>query len=266
MKTKIFAALFLIVFAIACSKVPITGRKQVNLLPESDIMAMSLTAYNDFVSTSSVVSNSDPQAQMVSEVGHKIAASVEVFLAQEGQSKRVEGFEWEFKLVDDPAVNAWCMPGGKVVFYTGILDICQDEKGLAVVMGHEIAHAVARHGNERMSQQLLLQAGSVTVGAVLEEKPQVAKDLFGLAYGVGGGLGTLAFSRNHESESDKMGLVLMAMSGYNPEEAPLFWERMSAAGGGQPPEFLSTHPNHETRINDLNAFMPEAMKYYKPGN
>ncbi len=205
-------------------------------------------------------------AEMIHNVGMKIAAAVEEYLAEHGQSKRAEGFEWEFNLVDDPTVNAWCMPGGKVVFYTGILPVCQDEKGLAVVMGHEIAHAIARHGNERMSQQLAIQAGGVTLAAMLSEKPAAAQNLFLTSYGIGSQLGSLSFSRQHESESDQLGLVFMAMAGFNPEEAPLFWERMSANGEAQPPEFMSTHPNHDTRISDLNAFMPEAMKYYTPGN
>ena len=263
-KLIVLSILASIGFAIGCAKVPISGRKQVNLLPESQMMGMANPAYADFLSQSNVVNASDRDAQMVKEVGEKIAVAVEKFLADNHQSERVEGFEWEFNLVNDPTVNAWCMPGGKVVFYTGILPICQDEKGLAVVMGHEIAHAVARHGNERMSQQLIIQAGGVTLAVLMSEKPQIAQDLFLSAYGIGSQLGSLKFSRQHESESDKLGLVFMAMAGYDPSEAPLFWERMANQGGQQPPEFLSTHPSHETRIADLEAFMPEAMKYYAP--
>ncbi|MDG1261703.1 MAG: M48 family metallopeptidase [Flavobacteriales bacterium] len=264
--TRVLFFLTLVAVVIGCSRIPISGRRQVNLLPESQMIGMSQQAYTDFLTASTPVTSSDRDAQMVKEVGEKIAVAVEQYLAENGQSKRVEGFDWEFQLVDDPTVNAWCMPGGKVVFYTGILPICQDEKGLAVVMGHEIAHAVARHGNERMSQQLLIQAGGVTLAALISEKPQAAQNLFLTSYGVGSQLGSLSFSRQHESESDKLGLVFMAMAGYNPAEAPLFWERMAANGGAQPPEFLSTHPNHDTRINDLNEFMPEALKYYTPGN
>lgn len=264
--TRIKKGLVLLVLGamvIACSRVPITNRKQVNLLPESQMIAMSLEAYGQFLNTNDVVSASDSRTQMVKRCGEKIKNSVEAYLRDNGHGKRIDGFEWEFNLVDDDLVNAWAMPGGKVVVYTGLLDVAQDEKGLAVVMGHEIAHAIARHGNERMSQQLLLQAGGVTLSVLMNEKPEVARDLFLLSYGVAGGLGSLAFSRNHESESDKMGLIFMAMAGYNPQEAPAFWERMSAGGGPEPPEFMSTHPNHDTRIANLEAFMPEAMKYYQ---
>lgn len=262
MTKKFLILLAIAAFVVACSKVPITNRKQMNLLPESDMIAMSLTAYGEFLSQNNVVPASDPQTQMVQRCGKKIQKAVEQFLAEEGQTKRIEGFVWEYNLVNDPTVNAWCMPGGKVVIYTGILDVAQDEEGLAVVMGHEIAHAIARHGNERMSSQLLLQAGGATLAVLTDEKPQLAKDLFLLSYGVGSTLGSLKFSRQHETESDKLGLVFMAMAGYNPNEAPDFWERMAAGGGGAPPEFLSTHPSHETRVADLKAFMPEAMKYY----
>lgn len=263
---RVLTILAIVAFVVGCSKIPISGRRQVNLVPESQMIGMSQQAYTDFLSASAMVESTDRDAEMVHNVGMKIAAAVEEYLAKHGQSKRVEGFEWEFNLVDDPTVNAWCMPGGKVVFYTGILPVCQDEKGLAVVMGHEIAHAVARHGNERMSQQLAIQAGGATLAAMLSEKPAAAQNLFLTSYGIGSQLGSLSFSRQHESESDQLGLVFMAMAGFNPEEAPLFWERMAANGGEQPPEFMSTHPNHDTRISDLNAFMPEAMKYYTPGN
>lgn len=262
--SKVLLVLSFIGVAIACTKVPISDRKQVNLLPESEMINMSLAAYGDFLNQSSVLNESDSRSQMVSRIGEKIAKSVETFLADHGQSKRVEGFQWEFKVVDDPTVNAWCMPGGKVVVYTGILPVTQDETSLAVVMGHEIAHAVARHGNERMSQQLLLEAGGMTLGAVMSEKPQVARDLFMLSYGVGSTLGILAYSRTHETEADKLGLVFMAMSGYDPQASIGFWERMSAQGGQAPPELLSTHPSDETRIQTLKEFMPEALKYYKP--
>ncbi|MBI1266670.1 MAG: M48 family metalloprotease [Cryomorphaceae bacterium] len=264
MKIRVFVILLAIATLVACARVPISGRKQVNLLPESQMIAMSFQQYGQFLSESNVVTDTDRQAQMVAGIGAKIAVAVETYLKDIGQSKRVEGFEWEFKLVDDPTVNAWCMPGGKVVVYSGIIPVCKDEAGLAVVMGHEIAHAIARHGNERMSQQLIIQAGGTTLAVLLSEKPQVAQDIFLTSYGVGSTLGSLAFSRDHETEADKMGLVFMAMAGYDPRQAPLFWERMAAGGGQAPPEFMSTHPSHETRVNDLNDYMSEALKYYKP--
>jgi predicted Zn-dependent protease len=248
---------------VACTKVPITGRKQMNLLPESEMIGMSLQAYSEFLASASVVPDSDSRTQMVKRLGSRIKSSVEQFLRDNGQEKRIEGFQWEFNLVNDPSINAWCMPGGKVVVYTGILPVTQDEASLAVVMGHEIAHAIARHGNERMSQGLLLQAGGVALSVLISEKPQLAQDLFLQSYGIGGTLGILAFSRQHELEADKMGLIFMAMGGYDPRVAPAFWERMAAGGGAAPPELLSTHPSDETRIQELTAFMPEALKYYK---
>ncbi len=261
-KTWIIALLAAMV--IGCTRVPISGRRQVNLLPESQLVGMSYDAYGDFLNTNRVVHESDPQAQMVKRAGARIASAVETYMKKHGMGSRLSNFSWEFNLIEDPTVNAWCMPGGKIAFYRGIMPVCQDELGVAVVMGHEIAHAVARHGNERMSQQLIVQAGGITLAVLLQEKPQLAQDLFLTSYGVGSTLGSLAFSRQHETESDKLGLVFMAMAGYDPTAAPSFWERMAAGGGGAPPQFLSTHPSHDTRIRDLEAFMPEALKYYKP--
>lgn len=258
-----FLPFLLIALTLGCSKVPITGRRQVHMLPESQLMSMSLTQYQTFLSENKTLDNSQVQTRQVKEVGQKIAKQVEKFLEDNGQSKRIKGFEWEFNVVDDPTVNAWCMPGGKVVFYTGILPITKDANGLAVVMGHEIAHAVARHGNERMSQGLVVQAGGIGLSVALEQKPELTKGLLLQSYGIGSQLGMLKFSRTHESEADKMGLVFMAMAGYNPEAAVEFWQRMSEQGGQKPPEFLSTHPHDDTRIADIQEFMPEAMKYYK---
>jgi len=250
-------------FIFSCSKVPISGRRQVNLLPESQMISMSLSQYSGFLNENKVITSNSSDAAMVKRVGQKIAKSVEVYLKKNGMSSRYEGFKWEFNLVDDPAVNAWCMPGGKVVFYTGILPYTKNEEGLAVVMGHEIAHAVARHGNERMSQSMIVEFGGVTLDALTTTKPEAAKALFMTAYGVGSNLGSLAYSRKHESEADKLGLVFMAMAGYNPTAAPEFWKRMAQSGGQKPPQLLSTHPSDETRIRDLNAYMPEALKFYK---
>jgi predicted Zn-dependent protease len=202
---------------------------------------------------------------MVKDVGRKIQKAVEQYMAQNNASGDLQGFAWEFNLIDDPkTVNAWCMPGGKVAFYTGIMPICQDESGVAVVMGHEVAHAIANHGRERMSQAMVANGLLGTFGAALAENPTMAKQILLQAAGVGTQVGMLKFSRQHESEADRIGLVFMAMAGYDPHEAPKFWERMVAgSGGGEPPEWLSTHPSHSTRIEDLNKEMPEAMKYYK---
>ena len=198
------------------------------------------------------------------KVGLKISAAVEKYLNDHGYKKMIDNFAWEFHTVDDPTVNAWCMPGGRVVFYTGILPICEDEAGIAVVMGHEVAHAVAKHGNERMSQAMGIQAAGMTLGALTQSQPQLTQDLLLQSYGIGSQLGSLAFSRSHETEADKLGLVFMAMAGYDPNEAPGFWTRMSQLGGQKPPEFLSTHPADDTRVSDLQDFMPEALKFYNP--
>lgn len=263
---KLFLGGFLAfsIFLISCSTVPITGRKQMNLLPESEIMAMSLSQYNEFLSQNKL-SEDKKNVEMVRRVGNRIASAVEQYFREHGMSDRLKNFEWEFNLVEDDTPNAWCMPGGRVVVYTGILPITEDETGLAVVMGHEIAHAVARHGNERMSQQLTIQGFGTALAIAIDEKPEQTKNIFMAAYGLGSQLAyVLPYSRTHETEADQMGLIFMAMAGYNPQEAVDFWQRMSELGGQKPPEFLSTHPADETRVNNLKEFMPEAMKYYNP--
>jgi predicted Zn-dependent protease len=262
-----YKALFLLVLATvvhACSRVPITGRRQLNLLPESEMMTMSLGAYQEFLGTTPPLSASDKRVQTVQTIGKKLADAATAYLKANHAEERVAGFKWEFNVVDDPTVNAWCMPGGKVVVYTGILPVTQDDGGLALVMGHEIAHAIARHGNERMSQGLALQGAGMTLDVLTSTKPGLTRDLFMQSFGIGGQLGMLAYGRHQESEADKLGLVFMAMAGYDPRVAPDFWKRMGAQGGQKPPELLSTHPSDERRVADLEAYMPEALKYYKP--
>jgi predicted Zn-dependent protease len=266
MKKKIVVLSIVVTAAllVACAKVPITKRRQLNLIPEGQLIGMSLQAYQEFLDTNKVLAPNDPKSEMVKRIGNRIKDAVELFLSQEGQSKRVEGFAWEFNTVEQDVVNAWCMPGGKVVVYTGILPVTLDEQGLAVVMGHEIAHAIARHGNERMSQGLGLQLGGMAVSVALSEKPALTRNIFLQSYGIGTQLGMLAYGRNHETEADKMGLIFMAMAGYDPRVAVSFWERMGSLGGNKPPELLSTHPSDETRAATLKEFMPTALKYYKP--
>lgn len=261
---KILILITISLLTFDCATVPVTGRKQLSLVSNSEIMPMSFQSYQAVLDSSRLSSNKE-QADMVKSVGVKIQKAVEEYMAQNNWSDHLNGYEWEFNLIDEDIVNAWCMPGGKVAFYTGIMPVCQDETGVAVVMGHEVAHAVANHGAERMSQGLVQQMGGVALDVALSDKPGETRQLFGTAYGLASNVGAmLPFSRLHESEADKMGLIFMAMAGYDPREAPKFWERMSAkSGGGAPPEFLSTHPSHSTRINDLNAQIPEAMKHYK---
>ena len=244
---------------VQCASVPLTGRKQVILLPESEMMQMSLTSYGEFLKENKLYT------RRVKEVGTRIAAAVEAYFKSQGLEKQIEGYQWEFNLVQSPEMNAWCMPGGKVVVYEGILPVCENDDGLAVVMGHEIAHAIARHGNERMSQQMLIQAGSTAAAYALKEKSESTQALLGTAIGLGANYGViLPFSRKHELEADRLGLIFMTIAGYNPEEAIPFWTRMASAGSGQkPPEFMSTHPSDAHRIEQIKALMPEVLKYKK---
>lgn len=247
----------------ACATVPLTGRQQLNLVPESEMLSMSLTQYDDFLK-SNQLSNNQQETAMVKRVGKRIAAAVDQYLKDNGLGDRVKDFSWEFNLVKDSVANAWCMPGGKVVVYTGILPITKNENGLAVVMGHEIAHAIARHGNERMSQEMLVQLGGMGLAAAIDQKPEETKKIYMTAYGVGAQVGAiLPYSRNHELEADKMGLMFMAMAGYDPRGAVDFWKRMEANGGSGMPEFLSTHPVDSHRIAQIKQDLPEALKYYQ---
>ena len=265
MKKTIITTLVLATTLFACQKNAITGRRSLDLMPESEMIGMSLTEYDKFLAGHKKLPATDARTILVKSVGTKIQMAVEKFYADKGLSSQLDGFKWEFNVVDEAVANAWCMPGGKVVVYTGLLPITQDEPSLAIVMGHEIAHAIARHGNERMSQGMIAQFGGLALSAALSQKPALTQSLFNQAYGVTTQLGMLKYSRSHESEADKMGLVFAAMSGYNPEVAIAFWERMAKSSTGQkPPELLSTHPADETRIADIKAFMPEAKKYYKP--
>ena len=262
-RNKRFLVFAAILFLASCSTVPITERRQLRLLPEGLLINMSMAAYNDFLQENPVVPPDNPDAKMVHRVGDRIADAVIQYIRDNKIRNRT--FDFEFNLVLNDEVNAWCMPGGKVVFYTGILPFTKDEAGIAVVMGHEIAHAVANHGNERMSQQMALMLGAISLDVALREKPEETRDIFMLAFGVGGTLGTLAYSRQHEYEADKLGMIFMAMAGYNPERTLEFWEEMSKKSGPAPPVFLSTHPSSESRVKAIKDFLPEAMKYYKPG-
>ncbi|MDY0076819.1 MAG: M48 family metallopeptidase [Bacteroidales bacterium] len=267
MKTDFKYLFFILITSVvltACSSVPVTGRKQLNIIPSSQMMSMSYQQYDAFLKSNKLSTNAQ-QTQMVKTVGAKIKTAVETYFRQQGMSSELNGYSWEFNLIESPEANAWCMPGGKVVFYTGILPITKDETGLAVVMGHEIAHAVAEHGNERMSQSLISELGGVALAVALQEKPAETQQLWLTAYGIGNQVGVmLPFSRLHESEADRLGLIFMAMAGYNPNEAVGFWQRMADKKNGQsPPEFLSTHPSDATRIRQIKSWLPEAMTYYK---
>ena len=259
------AMLVILLVLAACATVPITGRRQLSLVPGGEMLAMSYQQYSEVIQTSELSRDAEATA-MVQRVGRRIQGAVERYMAEQGLADRLKGYAWEFNLIESDQVNAWCMPGGKVAFYTGILPICGDEAGVAVVMGHEVAHAVAEHGNERVSQGLLTQFGGLALGEALSNKPEQTQTLWMTAFAVGAQFGALLpYSRLQESEADHLGLIFMAMAGYDPREAPSFWQRMSAAGGVAPPEFMSTHPSDATRIRKLNESMPEALRHFEPG-
>lgn len=246
----------------SCYKNPVTGRSSLNLVDDGTINSLSTQQYTTFLSQNKPVAGTD--AEMVKRVGNKLAAAINTYFSSKGQANVLAGYKWEFNLVNSKEVNAWCMPGGKVVVYSGILPVTRNEAGLAVVMGHEIAHAIAKHGNERMSQGLVQQLGGVAVSVAVANKPAETRALYSSAYGVASNVGgILPFSRKHESEADEMGLIFMAMAGYDPNEAVGFWQRMASQGGSKPPEILSTHPSDQTRINNIRSQIPKAMQYYK---
>jgi predicted Zn-dependent protease len=248
-----------VLLALSCQKNVVTGKHTFSLIPESQMIAMSSTEYEKFLLEHPPLSDADSRTMLVKRCAGNIQKAVEQFFADKKASNELRDYKWTFNVVDDNTVNAWCMPGGKIVVYTGLLPVTQDEASLAVVLGHEIAHAIAHHGNQRMSEQMAVNG----VGMVLFGGPQ-SQSIWAQVYGVSTTLASLKYSRNHETEADRMGLIFAAMAGYDPEVAITFWERMSASGGAKPPQFLSTHPSDEKRIQDLKAYMPTAKKYYKP--
>lgn len=265
---KIGTLLAVILLIQACATVPLTGRRQLSLVDESALQQEAVLAYQQFLGdpATKVVRNTN-QAQMVQRVGTRIANAVTRFLNENGYADQYN-FDWEFNLIEEDQINAWCMPGGKVAVYSGILPVTKTEAGLATVMGHEIAHAIAKHSSERMSQAIAAELGGVAVGVATAEQSNTTRAVINTAYGLGGQLALMRYSRNQESESDRLGLVFMAMAGYDPQEAVSFWERMAeaknAAGAAAPPEFLSTHPSDARRIMDIQKLLPEALTYYRP--
>jgi predicted Zn-dependent protease len=266
---KILFLLFSACLLTGCVLNLVTGRKQLSLVNDSELRLMATNEYKTFLSEHKVLSSgNNKDAAMVDRVGARIANSITKYYDSQEKKSVLEGYNWEFNTIDDKKViNAWCMPGGKVVVYTGLLPVTQNETALAIVMGHEIAHSIAKHGNERMSQALVQQLGGMALEVALAQKPQETKDLFMMTYGIGSEVGAmLPWSRQQETEADQYGLIFSAMAGYDPREAIPFWQRMATAGGESPPEFLSTHPSDETRLRKLKQFIPEALKYYTPRN
>ncbi|WP_298766521.1 M48 family metallopeptidase [uncultured Polaribacter sp.] len=258
---KISLLLFTIFLFAECSTVPITGRSRVNFVSDAQVLPASFAQYKGFLEENKLSTNREMTNQ-IKEVGKNISAAVDRFMRANKMTKEADSYKWEFNLVEDETVNAWCMPGGKVVFYTGIMPICANVDGVAAVMGHEVAHAFAKHGQERMSQGQMQQIGGLAVALGTSGKSPEAQQIWNTAFGVGSGLGMLKFSRVHEQEADRLGLVFMIMAGYKGTEAAEVWVRMSQrAKGQQQPELLSTHPHNETRINDLKNYLPTARKY-----
>ena len=255
-----------VIILTACSTVPLTNRKQITAIPTSQMLSLSNDSYEQVLKEEKI-SNKTNETQAVRRVGKRIASAVEVYLASINRKNLIDGYEWEFNLLENETMNAWCMPGGKIVFYEGILPVCENDNGIAVVMAHEVAHAIAKHGNERMTQELAVQMGGVALSEALKESKDATTQIAMTAFGVGSQLGVLLpYSRKHESEADELGLYFMAMASYDPREAPIFWKRMSAISQNSSPEFLSTHPNPQSRINSLNKNMSKAMEYYQRNN
>ncbi|RIV30312.1 M48 family peptidase [Flagellimonas lutimaris] len=256
---KLVLTTVLILLLSACKTNPFTGKSTLNFYSNSQMFPMAFSQYDQFLGENKVVKGTS-DAQMITKVGQRIASAAERWLDANGYPGYLKDYQWEYNLVQDETVNAWCMPGGKIVFYTGILPIAQNETGIAVVMGHEVAHALADHGAQRMSAGTIQQIGAVAGNVAIQDDK--TRGLFNQAYGVGSQIGVmLPFSRNHETEADRIGLQIMAIAGYNPEEAAKLWQRMKAESGGQaPPEFLSTHPSNDTRISNLTAWAPAAKQ------
>ena len=264
-KATSFCFLCALFLMVSCSTVPITGRTQLSLVPPSSMLSMSLQQYDQFLKENPVSTDTASTA-LVKEVGGSIQKAVERYFIEHGMRNELQNYAWEFNLIESEEVNAWCMPGGKVAVYTGILPVTQDENGLAVVMGHEIAHAVAGHGGERMSHLLAVQMGGLALAVAMAEKPESSKSLWFAAFGLGAQVGfILPYSRVQEYEADRLGLIFMAMAGYEPRHAVTLWERMAAQKDGKkaPPVFLSTHPTDAARIASIKRAIPEAMRYYR---
>jgi len=257
---KLHAVFFVVLIFYGCVTNPLTGKKTMAFVDNSSLFPQSFSEYQSFLNENKVIKNT-PEAEMVTRIGTRLAAAAQKWLASEGNPNYLKDYRWEYNLVEDKTINAWCMPGGKIVVYTGILPVTKTEEGLAVVLGHEIAHALLNHGQQRMSAGLLQQLGAVGVAILTSGSSETTQSLLMTAYGAGTTVfGTLPFSRDNESEADHYGLILMAIAGYNPDEAVPFWQRMASLGGGGTLEFLSTHPSDTTRIRQLQGWTPEAKQ------
>lgn len=256
MRNNIKSFIILLIL-VACSTVPITGRRRLNFVSDAQVLPTSFSQYDNFLKENKLSVNKK-STQEIKEIGARISAAVDKFMRKNNMSAEADSYQWEFNLVEDDQLNAWCMPGGKVVFYTGILPVAKNKDGIAAIMGHEVAHAFAKHGQERMSSSQIQQYGAAAIEIGTGGADSKTKELWNMAYGVGSQLGMLKYSRTHETEADKLGLVFMIMAGYNGQEAVRVWERMSKLNTANTPEFLSTHPSNSTRIITLQNYLKEA--------
>jgi predicted Zn-dependent protease len=261
---RLFGLLIITLLLLSsCGSVPLTGRKQVLLVGDQEVLTASLTQYNDYIKSAKLSTNQTMTNQVV-RVGKKIAAATETYLKSNGLESEIKNFSWEFNSVQSTDINAFCMPGGKIVVYEGIMKYISSDDELAAVMGHEVAHAVAKHSNERMSQQLMTQYGAAVLGTAISGTSQTVQNIAGTVYGLGAQYGVmLPYSRKHEYEADHMGLIFMAIAGYDPQSAITFWQKMAQGKSGGTPEIMSTHPSDANRIAELQKYLPDAMKYYK---
>lgn len=265
-KLFLFTLMFITLLGIhSCATNKLTGASQLSLVSEQELQNLAATEYNEFIKTHEVVSATrDARGALVQKVGKKIAAAVDKYFTDKKNKSALNGFNWEYNLIKDSAINAWCMPGGKIVVYTGMLPYTNNESALAIVIGHEVSHALLQHGNKRMSESMVQELGGIALSSALSKKPTETKNIFMQAYGVGTEVGImLPFSRKQELEADRFGLIWAAIAGYDPNEAIHFWERMQQASGQAPPEFLSTHPSDATRIEKIKTYLPEALSYKK---
>ncbi len=259
---KTLALTSIAILVAACSSVMFTGRRQVKLVSSSEMATMATASYTQFLDENKLSENQTYQQQL-KHVGGKMQVAVEKYMRQNGAEAQIANLNWEFNVVESDEINAWAMPGGKIVFYSGIMPVCEDENGIAVVMGHEIAHVLAQHGNERMSQQMVAQLGGTALSLYMVDKPEKTQSIYNTAFAIGAQYGALLpFSRLHEREADRIGQIVMAMAGYDPAHAVTFWQKMHTMSSGQaPPEFMSTHPSYDTRIEVLSKNIEAARKY-----
>jgi predicted Zn-dependent protease len=260
--STVFGILCCMLILDSCSRVELTGRRQLTAIPNDQIVMLGKETYQQVLKEERLSGNRE-YTSIVQSVGQRVSQAVEEYMRENGMGDRIDDYAWEYRVLESDAINAWCLPGGKIAFYEGIMPVCRDETGVATVMAHEVAHVIAQHSNERMSQQLAVQLGGLALSEALDKEKESTQQLALAAFGIGSQVGILLpYSRTHEREADEMGLYFMAMAGYDPREAPGLWVRMKERQQNPVPEFLSTHPHPDSRIQNLNKHMAEALEYY----